>query len=205
MRFGRARMRARRPWSPRRCRRGHSRAGSAATASGWRPRARRRRPADRAASARGRRRPSRSERRRPPRDRRAAVLPAAQRAGDQPAKPSAPDQVADVVADDRCPGGGRDDEWEREPALRGERGGDEVESGAGREDVSGPKRDRGWRAVRLFVDAVLAFSDDPGPDNLERYLAASRALESRHSRQTPPQARPRTKGSSAVVRRSAPV
>jgi hypothetical protein len=33
------------------------------------------------------------------------------------------------------------------------------------------------RAQRLFADAVLAFSDDPGPANLERYLAASRALE----------------------------
>jgi hypothetical protein len=30
---------------------------------------------------------------------------------------------------------------------------------------------------RLFVGAVLAFSVDPGPDNLVRYLAASRALE----------------------------
>jgi hypothetical protein len=37
-------------------------------------------------------------------------------------------------------------------------------------------------AHRQFVDAVVAFSDDPGPENLERYLAASRLLEeSRHS------------------------
>jgi hypothetical protein len=33
------------------------------------------------------------------------------------------------------------------------------------------------RAQRLFADAVVAFSDDPGPANLERYLAASRGLE----------------------------
>ena len=32
-------------------------------------------------------------------------------------------------------------------------------------------------ALREFVEAVLAFSDDNGPANLERYLAASRALE----------------------------
>lgn len=46
-------------------------------------------------------------------------------------------------------------------------------------------------ALRQFVDAVLAFSKDPGPANLERYLAASRSLEeSRRSGQTGPQARP---------------
>jgi hypothetical protein len=33
------------------------------------------------------------------------------------------------------------------------------------------------RALRRFFVAVVAFSDDPGPDNLERYLEASRALE----------------------------
>jgi len=33
------------------------------------------------------------------------------------------------------------------------------------------------RALRRFLTAVVAFSDDPGPDNLERYLEASRALE----------------------------
>jgi len=32
-------------------------------------------------------------------------------------------------------------------------------------------------AHRQLVDAVVAFSDDPGPENLERYLAASRLLE----------------------------
>jgi hypothetical protein len=32
-------------------------------------------------------------------------------------------------------------------------------------------------AVRRFVDAVVALSDDPRPDNIERYLVASRALE----------------------------
>ena len=42
------------------------------------------------------------------------------------------------------------------------------------------------RVRRLFGDAVLAFSVDPGPDNLERYLAASKALtELRRSRQRP--------------------
>jgi hypothetical protein len=37
-------------------------------------------------------------------------------------------------------------------------------------------------AVRRFVDAVLALSDDPRPDNVERYLLASRALEDSSSR-----------------------
>jgi hypothetical protein len=32
-------------------------------------------------------------------------------------------------------------------------------------------------AFRRFAHAVHAFSEDPGPDNLELYLAASRALE----------------------------
>ena len=32
-------------------------------------------------------------------------------------------------------------------------------------------------AVDHFVDAVVAFSDDPGPANLELYLEASRSLE----------------------------
>jgi hypothetical protein len=78
--------------------------------------------------------------------------------------------------------------------------------GAGREDPSDPGRDAGEvqndtltkaspasakfatrtparplpgerSAHRQFVDAVVAFSDDPGPENLERYLAASRLLE----------------------------
>jgi hypothetical protein len=42
------------------------------------------------------------------------------------------------------------------------------------------------RAFRLFADAVAALADDPGPENLERYLAASRLLEEakQASRQT---------------------
>jgi len=32
-------------------------------------------------------------------------------------------------------------------------------------------------ALQQFVDAVVAFSDEPGEANLERYLAASRSLE----------------------------
>jgi hypothetical protein len=32
-------------------------------------------------------------------------------------------------------------------------------------------------ALRRFVAAVHDFSDDPGPENLERYLEASRELE----------------------------
>ena len=69
-----------------------------------------------------------------------------------------------------------------------------------------PRRERlGARAerssVRQFVEAVLAFSVDPGPANLERYLAASRSLEESRSGQTPPPARPRTRGSRAVARR----
>jgi hypothetical protein len=36
---------------------------------------------------------------------------------------------------------------------------------------------RARSAHRQFLDAVLAFSDDPGPENLVRYLAASRDLE----------------------------
>jgi hypothetical protein len=31
--------------------------------------------------------------------------------------------------------------------------------------------------LQQFVDAVVAFSDEPGQANLERYLAASRSLE----------------------------
>jgi hypothetical protein len=57
-------------------------------------------------------------------------------------------------------------------------------------------------ARRLFGDAVLAFSVDPGPDNLVRYLAVSRALEeARRSRELPPQTRLSAKASSAVARR----
>lgn len=32
-------------------------------------------------------------------------------------------------------------------------------------------------ALQQFVEAVVAFSDEPGEANLERYLAASRSLE----------------------------
>lgn len=57
------------------------------------------------------------------------------------------------------------------------------------------------RAFRLFSDAVLAFSTDPGPENLERYLVASRTLEeSRRSWRAPAQARPRAGGSCAAER-----
>jgi len=38
------------------------------------------------------------------------------------------------------------------------------------------------KALHDFREAVLAFSDDPGPFNLERYLAASRALEESYGR-----------------------
>ena len=41
-------------------------------------------------------------------------------------------------------------------------------------------------AFRQFVAAVLALSDDPGPANLERYLAASRSLEEAQRRVPPP-------------------
>ena len=38
--------------------------------------------------------------------------------------------------------------------------------------------DETLRAYRRFSDALLEFSEDPSPDNLERYLAASAAIES---------------------------
>jgi hypothetical protein len=51
------------------------------------------------------------------------------------------------------------------------------------------------RAVRHWLDAVQALSDDPNPANVERYLASSRMLEDsrtqsagtkgRHARNTP--------------------
>ena len=70
-------------------------------------------------------------------------LPPARRpatgAVDQPAKTSAADHVADVVADDRRPGGDRDHEWKREHALSGERGGD---------DQARLTRDKGTRWTR---------------------------------------------------------
>jgi hypothetical protein len=40
-----------------------------------------------------------------------------------------------------------------------------------------PRRLTPERAFRLFADAVAALADDPGPENLERYLTASRRLE----------------------------
>jgi hypothetical protein len=66
--------------------------------------------------------------------------------------------------------------------------------GGGREDARRPARegaqvlhehlDRKPFAIRAFVDAVLALSDDPEPENVERYLVASRALEESRSRKT---------------------
>jgi hypothetical protein len=47
-------------------------------------------------------------------------------------------------------------------------------------------------ALQSFVEAVVALSDNPGPENLERYLAASRALD--ESRPARVRARSRTKG-----------
>ena len=38
--------------------------------------------------------------------------------------------------------------------------------------------DEGPAEVSAFVEAVLALSDDPRPENIDRYLVASRALES---------------------------
>jgi hypothetical protein len=40
-------------------------------------------------------------------------------------------------------------------------------------------------AARRFVETVLALSDDPRPENVERYLVASRALEDLRSRREP--------------------
>jgi hypothetical protein len=57
------------------------------------------------------------------------------------------------------------------------------------------------RAQRLFAEAVLAFSDDPGPANLERYLAASRGLE--ESRRARRGRRTRIGGAGAVLARDA--
>jgi hypothetical protein len=41
-------------------------------------------------------------------------------------------------------------------------------------------------AMKQFAAAVLAFSEDPDPENLERYLAASRALEESRQRSRSP-------------------
>jgi hypothetical protein len=40
-------------------------------------------------------------------------------------------------------------------------------------------------AFRQFVDAVLALSYDPGPSNVERYLAASQSLDESQQRLDP--------------------
>jgi hypothetical protein len=70
-----------------------------------------------------------------------------------------------------------------------------VQLDGGREDVRLPAREGVYvqhehldpkpAAVRAFVAAVLALSDDPQPDNVERYLVASDALEESSSRRTP--------------------
>jgi hypothetical protein len=67
--------------------------------------------------------------------------------------------------------------------------------GGGREDARRPARegaqvlhehlDRKPFAIRAFVDAVLALSDDPEPENVERYLVASHALEDSDSTRQP--------------------
>jgi hypothetical protein len=50
-------------------------------------------------------------------------------------------------------------------------------------------------ARRRFVEAVIAFAADPGPDNLERYFAASRSLEeSRRRPKVKKQLRPQLQG-----------
>jgi hypothetical protein len=54
-----------------------------------------------------------------------------------------------------------------------------------------PARPASAKAFRLFADAVLAFSEEPGPENLERYLAASRRLE--ESRRAPRRAQAHTR------------
>jgi hypothetical protein len=52
--------------------------------------------------------------------------------------------------------------------------------------------------VQKFIDAVHALSDDPGPANLQRYLAVSRELEEsprpRESAAQEVRARPRDRG-----------
>jgi hypothetical protein len=45
-------------------------------------------------------------------------------------------------------------------------------------------------AVRRFFEAVLALSDDPRPENVERYLVASSALENSRSTTTLRASRP---------------
>jgi hypothetical protein len=50
--------------------------------------------------------------------------------------------------------------------------------------------------LRRFKDALYAFSNDPTPSNLQRYLAASRAL-AEAPEATPALATPVTSGASA--------
>src|SRR2546423_861797 len=80
-----------------------------------------------------------------------------------------------------------------------------VELGAAHADVAEARRNAGSMprarpapphpsAVRDLVEAVQALSDDPGPGNVERYLAASRALE--ESRPAPVRGRARARGAS---------
>jgi hypothetical protein len=57
-------------------------------------------------------------------------------------------------------------------------------------DVAAPRSS----AVRRFVGAVLALSDDPRPENVERYLVASRALERSAREGAAPESRGLTKG-----------
>jgi hypothetical protein len=45
--------------------------------------------------------------------------------------------------------------------------------------------DEGPDDVRAFVEAVLALSDDPCAENIDRYLVASRALEDTRSSRKP--------------------
>jgi hypothetical protein len=46
----------------------------------------------------------------------------------------------------------------------------------------------------MFVDAVLALSDDPQPECVEQYLVVSRALENTREREPAPKLRGLTKG-----------
>ncbi len=48
-------------------------------------------------------------------------------------------------------------------------------------DVTSQERER---ALVRFKDALIDFSDDPSPGNLERYLQASRALDAMGGRRT---------------------
>jgi hypothetical protein len=50
-------------------------------------------------------------------------------------------------------------------------------------EASGPT------AARRFVEAVRALSEDPRPENVDHYLATSRALEDSRPRRTPRRSR----------------